>query len=219
MFNIFKKICNRDSELMETHSKIKTQPNISKEEVLKEIYTLEPIKTYLNKTAKIRTLANNIRERYFSGNYSLQAKIERFALQGIGYKFIYTRKNIPYEIDGVNYIIKYHFSEGIIRQKNYIDMLHLCIHIYKKHTTTHEFGRLLYDNEYIKNSEHEAFFLAKEIITPFEGLLDKIAELYSERGRINVEELSYEDASYNSLRLYGLGLEKYIDLNYDVFKY
>ena len=204
---------------METHSKIETEPNISKEEVLKEMYSLEPIKSYLNKTEKIRTLSNNIRERYFSGNYSLQEKIERFALQGIGYKFIYTRKNIPYEIDGVNYIIKYHFPEGMIRKRDYVNMLHLCVHIYKKHRTTHEFGELLYDNEYIKNSEHEAYFLTKEILTPFEGLLDKIAELYSERGRINVEELDYEDALYNSFFLKHLGLEKYINLNYSVFKY
>ena len=190
-----------------------------KEEVLKEIHSLEPIKTYIDKIEKTIELANNIREKYFLGNYSTQEKIERFALQGIGYKFVYTGKNVPYEIDGVNYIIKYHFPEGIIRKRNYTDMLHLCIHIYKKHTTIHEFGELLYDNEYIRKSEQEAYFLANEILIPFEGLLDKIAKLYSERGRINVEELYYGDPLYNSFFLKHLGLEKYIDLNYSVFKY
>ena len=219
MINIFKRMFNCSSEQIEKHSKVISKSNTTKEEVLKEIYSLEPIKTYIDKIEKTIELANNIREKYFLGNYSIQEKIERFALQEIGYKFVYTDKNVPYEIDGVNYIIKYHFSEGIIRKRHYKDMLHLCIHIYKKHTTTHEFGKLLYDNEYIKNSEQEAYFLAKEILTPFEGLLDKIAELYSERGRINVEELDYEDALYNSFFLKHLGLEKYIDLNYSVFKY
>ena len=219
MINIFKRLFNLSSEPIEKHSKIISKPNMTKEEVLNEIYSLEPIKSYISENEKTIELAKDIREKYFSGKYSIREKIERFALQGIGYKFEYTDENVPYEIDGVNYIIKYQFPEVIIRKRDYVNMLHLCVHIYKKHTTTHEFRELLYDNEYIKNSENEAYFLAKEILTPFEGLLDKIAELYSERGRINVEELDYEDALYNSFFLEHLGLEKYIDLNYSVFKY
>lgn len=219
MISIFKRLFNRSSEPIENHSEYITKPNMTKEEVLNEIYSLEPIKSYISKIEKTIELAKVIREKYFLGNYSVQEKIERFALQGIGYKFVYTVENIPYEIDGVNLIIKYHFPEGIIRKRHYVNMLHLCVHIYKKHTTTHEFGELLYDNEYIKKSEQEAFFLAKEILTPFEGLLDKIAELYSEKGRINVEDVDYDDAPHISLRLMNLGLEKYIDLNYSVFKY
>lgn len=219
MISIFKRLFNRSSEPIEKHSKIISKSDMTKEEVLNEIYSLEPIKEYISENEKTIELAKDIREKYFSGKYSIREKIERFALQGIGYKFEYTDENVPYEIDGVNFIIKYHFPEGIIRKRHYVSMLHLCVHIYKKHTTTHEFGKLLYDNEYIKKSEQEAFFLAKEILTPFEGLLDKIAELYSERGRINVEELDYEDALYNSFFLKHLGLEKYIDLNYSVFKY
>lgn len=219
MINIFKRLFNRSSEPIEKHSKIISKPNMTKEEVLNEIYSLEPIKEYISENEKTIELAKDIRKKYFSGKYSIREKIERFALQGIGYKFVYTDENVPYEIDGVNYIIKYHFPEVIIRKRDYANMLHLCVHIYKKHTTTHEFRELLYDNEYIKNSEHEAYFLAKEILTPFEELLDKIAELYSERGRINVEELDYEDALYNSFFLKHLCLEKYIDLNYSVFKY
>lgn len=219
MINIFKRMFNCSSEQIEKHSKVISKSNTTKEEVLKEIYSLEPIKTYIDKIEKTIELANNIREKYFLGNYSAQEKIERFALQGIGYKFVYTGKNVPYEIDGVNYIIKYHFPEGIIRKRNYTDMLHLCIHIYKKHTTIHEFGEFLYDNEYIRKSEQEAYFLANEILIPFEGLLDKIAELYAKMGRFNVEHINYDDAPRISLRLMNLGLEKYIDLNYSVFKY
>ena len=152
MFSIFKKFfkCNDN---LQNNKVISAKQNITKEEVIKEIYSLEPIKSYIGEIEKTIELAKDIREKYFLGNYSIQEKIERFALQEIGYKFVYTDKNVPYEIDGVNYIIKYHLSEGIIRKRHYKDMLHLCIHIYKKHTTTHEFGKLLYDNEYIKNSE------------------------------------------------------------------
>lgn len=217
MINIFKKIFGCSSEIDKV-SNISHKPNISKEDVLKEIYSLEPIKNYISKNEEIFFVAKNIREKYFSGNYPIIEMIERFAIQELGYKFVYTGEKTQNEISWTNRLIFYHCP--ICPQKrHYKDMLHLCIHIYKKHTTKHEFGKLLYDNEYIKKSENEAFFLAHEILYPFEELLEKIAELYSKRGKINVSDIDEEYASYNSLLLSGFNLEKYIDLEYRVFYY
>lgn len=191
---------------------------VTKDDVLKEIYSLESVQNYFSKHEDKFLMAEQVREKYFTDKNTVKENIENFASHELGYKIIYedyddiyTNKNKV--IDTKNKVIFYRI---LINLKNihYLDILHLCFHIYKNHKTTHDNEDFIYENkEYVEITEQEAYFLAYEVLRPFKELLAKIAEQYSKQGQFSITDIDYEYSLHNSMILKELGLEKYVVLN------
>ena len=191
----------------------------SKEEILKEIYSIKEIQDYFKDNEKCIKDCKYIREKYFDNDSYILDNISNFALNELGFKISYDECSFG-EIDRANSKILF---RDIIQGENisfyYKYLLHICFHIYLNHKCPEEFPSIKFNGYYLNHIDKQAYDFACEVLCPIDEILDKIAEMNSLYGICTLCDIDPQLTSYNGIRLHRLKLEKYINLNTDNYIY